>query len=72
MYKSNRQEFVTIIIILYNYIAAYCEPWHTVKKVYQEICRYSGTFSDIQPCSDILRDIKAYSDIKALLRRMES
>ena len=46
--------------MLFNYIAAYLEPWHSQKQFIQAL---SGTFSNSHPCSGILRDIKAYLGI---------
>ena len=37
--------------------------WYSQKSFFRHFQAYSGIFSKIEPCSGILRDIKAYSGI---------
>ena len=61
MYKSSRQKFYDNNNVITT-ISRHIENPGIVRTVYSETA-YSGTFSNIQPCSDILRGIKAYSGI---------
>ena len=63
MYKSSRQEFYDNNNVITT-ISRHIENPGIVRTVYSHIFQaYSGKFRNIQPCSDILRGIKAYSGI---------
>ena len=55
---------------------AYWEPWLNQNSLLRHFQAYSGTFSNIKPCSGILTDIEAYSGIIeaycAILRQIYS
>ena len=69
MWKSSTQNpniiTVTIIMLLQLYRGILRTlNIHIQKILFRQFQAYSGTFSNIQPCSGILRDIvKAYSGI---------
>ena len=44
----------------YIYIAAFWEPWNSQNSLFEHFQTYSRIFNQIQPCSGILRNIRAY------------
>ena len=48
------------IITLFTRIASYLEDWHRQNSLFRQFKAYSGRYSNIQSCSDILRNTDAY------------
>ena len=51
------------VILIFKDDEAYAEPWHSQSSLFRYFQAYSGSCSNIQPCTGLLRNIKAYRDM---------